>query len=148
MTEAMVRKKAQRSKRNQHRAVSRARTRAKGEIIHEEQDIQRKLLVLKDTICLEITNAAPLEGVKPIKSSITAVSVKLSTIKHNDLILNPNYYIQKSQAEMVCKELSKAETAKECMKRIQQMCQDKCIKERNMTFHLNPTTLSILKKYF
>ena len=117
-------------------------------IIHEEQDIQRKLLVLKDTICLEITNAAPLEGVKPIKSSITAVSVKLSTIKHNDLILNPNYYIQKSQAEMVCKELSKAETAKECMKRIQQMCQDKCIKERNMTFHLNPTTLSILKKYF
>ena len=33
MTEAIVRKKAQRSKRNQHRAVSRARTRAKGAAI-------------------------------------------------------------------------------------------------------------------
>ena len=33
MTEAIVRKKVQRSKRNQHRAVSRARTRAKGAAI-------------------------------------------------------------------------------------------------------------------
>ena len=33
ITEAIVRKKAQRSKRNQHRAVSRARTRAKGAAI-------------------------------------------------------------------------------------------------------------------
>lgn len=33
MTEAIVRKKAQRSKRNQHRAVSRARARAKGAAI-------------------------------------------------------------------------------------------------------------------
>ena len=36
MTEAIVRKKAQRSKRNQHRAVSRARTRAKGADIGQE----------------------------------------------------------------------------------------------------------------
>ena len=33
MTEAIVRKKAQRSKRNQHGAVSRARTRAKGTVL-------------------------------------------------------------------------------------------------------------------
>ena len=33
MTEVIIRKNAQRSKRNQHRAVSRARTRAKGAAI-------------------------------------------------------------------------------------------------------------------
>lgn len=120
------------------------------ELIAMEQTVRDKVNKFRDKLYHEIKETAPMEGVKPYPSDsgIRAAVVSLSAIKNDRrMILDPCYYIQEKQAEIVKDGLRGTDSAAKTIERIQEMYQKKAVRVGAVSYQLNEVTLSVLGKY-
>lgn len=116
-------------------------------IIAEEEKIRQEINTLKEEICLEI-EARTMEGVTFVKSELNIAIIRFRTIQEsNRMNLSPDYYLPKSQAELVRRKLKSATYMKDFVAYITEMYQKKCVTIGHESYSLNPVTLSVLEEY-
>lgn len=123
-----------------HKSVTKA--------LAQEASLQETLAALKHDIQDATRNSAPLDGVSPRNESFSCAIVSISAIRDNDLILDPSFYMQGAQANLVARKLTNTKTVTEFIDHIQKMVKEKQVRfSDGSSFRLNDRTIAVLESY-
>ena len=112
------------------------------DIINAENQVAQMISELVSKVAAD-TREAKIDGVQQVSNN--AVIVNFSRL--DAWIVDPAYYIQAKQADVVEQKLRTAKTATEFMNKLREMVDQKCVKLGRDKVRLNPTTLDILNTY-
>ena len=117
------------------------------EILQVEKTISEMIQQIKEQIAEEVKDT-PVPGVTKISPSL--FTVRLSTLKNHD-VWTPEYYNNVSQAELVAKAFSGTKTTAAFITKAKDMILNQRVVVRDsgftVTYRLNDTTISIIRKY-
>lgn len=112
------------------------------DIVTMEQKVAEMLSDLVSRLASD-TREAKVDGVRKMGKNAVVVSVSRLDMG----ILDPSYYIQEKQSDIVEQKLRTAKTATDFMDRLREMVDNKCVKVGNEKVRLNPKTIEILTSY-
>ena len=116
--------------------------------IKEALLMEREMAEIIDGIKEQIVSGVSTEcmdGVVPVSDKPNVVTVNIKSIDRT--ILDPSYYIQHAQADIVNRKLKTANTTTQLIGYIKDMVSDGKIKCGSETVRLNPKTLSVLSSF-
>lgn len=116
------------------------------DILDIEQKIANMIEDIKNQIFTEINNNQ-IDGVNVLKKNPTIFTIKLSTIKENNMILSPEYYSPESQSKFIQSQLSSCKTISSLYRKINEIITNKYVVIKSTKQPLNPKTIQVLEKW-